>query len=200
MRVCRFLSLLYLLAPAPLWAEEIVSTAEDDASVFERIANLSVCFDFGCKTRQDVYIHTPEWRGVEEMLSGSVNAEDERARIAGAVAYMERIVGSMTPTGSDRGGNEFVENDAPGQMDCIDESTNTTSYLTLFEKRGLLKWHRVADPVYRAPQILDQHWAASIEDIHSGEQFAVDSWFRDNGQPPHIQRVEAWRQKVALGR
>jgi len=200
MRLTRVLSLLVFVSPSMLWAEDIVLAEEDDASVFERIATLSVCFDFGCKSRQDVYIHTPEWRGVEELLIDSESAADERRRIGEAVAYMERIIGSMSPTGRDRGGNEFHENDAAGQMDCIDESTNTTSYLTLFEERGLLRWHRVIDPVYRAPQILDQHWAARIEDVNTGEQFAVDSWFEDNGHPPYIQLVETWKQKVASGR
>ena len=169
-------------------------------SVFERIATLSICFDFGCKSRQEVYIHTPEWRAVEKLLTQSESAAEERARIAKAIAYMERIVGSMSPTGRDRGGNAFPAGDASGQMDCIDESTNTTSYLSLFQERGLLKWHRVIDPVYRAPQILDQHWAARIENLSTGEQFAVDSWFEDNGSPAYVQEVEAWRQKVALGR
>lgn len=194
----RLIFLAILLLPTWSSAEDIVFAGEDDASVFERIANLSICFDFGCKSRQDVYIHTPEWRGIVELLSGSENAADERRRIADAVAYMERIVGSMSPTGNDLGGNEFPVENAAGQMDCIDETTNTTAYLFLFSERGLLQWHRVADPVYRAPQILDQHWAASIEEIHTGAQFAVDSWFEDNGKPPYIQRVEAWKQKVAL--
>lgn len=200
MHLKRLLLLVVVFMASTSWAEDIDFAGDDDMSVFERIATLSICFDFGCKSRQDVYIHTPEWRVVEELLGESKSPADERTRIAEAVAYMERIVGAMSPTGRDRGGNAFPTGDASGQMDCIDESTNTTSYLTLFQKRGLLRWHRVIDPVYRAPQILDQHWAARIENVSTEEQFAVDSWFDDNGLPPRIQEVEAWKQKVALGR
>ncbi|MDX1512561.1 MAG: hypothetical protein R3174_02355 [Gammaproteobacteria bacterium] len=186
------------MLPSVLLAEELALTSDDDLSVFERVATLSVCFDFGCKRRQDVHIHTPEWRGIEELLANRPDPAAERESIARAVAYMERIVGTMSPTGRDRGGNEYREDDEPGQMDCIDESTNTTAYLSLFEERGLLEWHRVMDPVYRAPQILDQHWAARIEEVATGSQFAVDSWPGDNGEPPLIQRVDAWLKKLAL--
>ncbi len=181
-----------------VWAEDIVFEAEDSLVVFERVATLTVCFDFGCKTRQEVYVHTPEWRAVAEHLSASQNAADERDRVATAVAFMEQIVGALTPTGRDRGGNDFEGDDWTGQMDCIDESTNTTSYLNLFQERGLLKWHRVKDPVYRAPRIFDQHWAAQIEHTATGRHYAVDSWYKDNGQRPYVQMVEAWKRKEAF--
>jgi hypothetical protein len=111
---------------------------------------------------------------------------------------MEQIVGSMTPTDRDRGGNDFEGDDWSGQMDCIDESTNTTSYLNLFEQHGLLKWHRVKERVYRAPRILDQHWAAQIEHTATGQRYAVDSWYKDNGERPYVQMVEAWKRKEAF--
>ena len=33
---------------------------------------------------------------------------------------------------------------------------------------------------------------AVIEDLDSGSRYVVDSWFFDNGQPPHIVRLEDW--------
>jgi hypothetical protein len=198
MAVRSVIFLTVVCAFSGVYAEEIVFEAEDSPVVFERVAALSVCFDFGCKSRQDVYVHTPEWQAVEMHLSASRNAADERERIAEAVAFMEQIVGSMTPTDRDRGGNDFEGDDSSGQMDCIDESTNTTRYLNLFEERGLLKWHRVKERVYRAPRILDQHWSAQIEHTATGQRYAVDSWFRDNGERPYVQSVEAWKRKEAF--
>jgi len=195
-RFALFLTVICALPEA--WAEDIVFEAEDSPVVFERVATLTVCFDFGCKTRQEVYVHTPEWRVIAAHLSASRNAADERDRVATVVAFMERIVGALTPTDRDRGGNDFEGDDRAGQMDCIDESTNTTSYLNLFQERGLLKWHRVKDPVYRAPRILDQHWAAQIEHTETGQHYAVDSWYEDNGERPYVQTVEAWKRKEAF--
>ena len=67
-----------------VWAEDNVFEADERPVVCARVATLTVCFEFGCKTRQEVYVHTPEWRAVAEHLSASQNAADERARVATA--------------------------------------------------------------------------------------------------------------------
>jgi hypothetical protein len=37
------------------------------------------------------------------------------------------------------------------------------------------------------------HTTAVIEETASGDRYAVDSWFLDNGQPPYIARLEVWK-------
>ena len=80
----------------------------------------------------------------------------------------------------------------PGQLDCISESRNTTTYLRLLEAEGLLQWHTVEERQVRHPLIFNVHWSAVIRERTSGERFAVDSWFLDNGKPPFIQPLEDW--------
>lgn len=183
-------SLVIALAAGPAHAEDLIGNDE-------QVARLDVCYDFGCASTKRVYVFETEWRPVARSLMGSRSAQEERHRIARAVAAMERLVGEVTPTGADRAGNDYEGDDPSGQMDCIDESTNTTTYLKLFEAQGLIVFHRVAEPVYRAPVLLDQHWAARIEEKATGRQFAVDSWPRDNGELPMVQDVEQWRRDVA---
>jgi hypothetical protein len=40
--------------------------------------------------------------------------------------------------------------------------------------------------------IFNTHWNAVIVDHGNGDEFAVDSWFLDNGQPPIIQPLNDW--------
>ena len=154
---------------------------------------LPVCYGFSCKTRQLVSITPAEWRSVVGWFDrAAATPEDERQQIRQAIGWMEVVVGRYTPTHLDKGMN--LENkpvDMTGQMDCIDESINTTTYLTLFEQLGLLHWHRVTSRAYRG-SLLDAHWAAQVEQIDSAVNYIVDSWFQDNGMLPYIAESTEW--------
>ena len=154
---------------------------------------LPVCYGFSCKIRQIVSITPAEWRSVVNWLDGAATTpEGERQQIRQAIGWMEVVVSRYTPTHLDKGMN--LENhpiDMTGQMDCIDESINTTTYLTLFEQQGYLRWHRVTDRAYRGA-LLDAHWAAQVEQVDSGVNYIVDSWFQDNGMLPYIAKSSEW--------
>jgi hypothetical protein len=119
------------------------------------------------------------------------DAAAERAAIASAIGMFETFAGQQTPTWADKGGNEN-DDGVNGRMDCIDHSTNTTTYLRLLESEGWLKYHRVLDPVKRAPLLVNIHWAARIAEKRSGREYVVDSWFFDNGHPAAIFPLEDW--------
>ncbi|WP_319379753.1 hypothetical protein [Thiomicrorhabdus sp.] len=124
------------------------------------------------------------------------NPREERLKLAQAIALMERLSGRVLGTQNDKAKNSGTGES--GQMDCIDESTNTTTYLTLFERRSWLKWHRVRDKVVRRPFFFDIHWTAVIQENQTGQVFAVDSWFRENGKEPLILKLEDWKLKKEL--
>ena len=176
-----------------------------------------ICFNLGCHRQAEVLIKGEDWTRLQGLFDpAAASADAERARIAEAIALLERIAGRQTPTWQSRafGINRVVarppqpeqwpllENTRPhpsidGQMDCIDHSTNSTRYLELLARHGWLHWYRPADRVFRAPRIFDQHWAAQIEEIGTGHRYAVDSWQRDNGEPPVIQPLQAWEHGTA---
>jgi hypothetical protein len=57
-----------------------------------------------------------------------------------------------------------------------------------------LRFHRVAERATRFGLFVGMpHSTAVIEDLGSSSHYVVDSWFRDNGQLPHIVRLEDWR-------
>ena len=157
------------------------------------IKNIPVCMNFSCREKQIIWLRLDEWKSVANWFHPpAASAEIERTNIKNAIGWMEVIVGRHTPTHRDVGG-DLGNPDAqyPGQLDCIDESLNTTTYLKLFEQNNLLKYHKVVDRAYRRA-ILDQHWAGQIEVINSGERWVVDSWFQHNGYLPYMQTTEKW--------
>ena len=157
--------------------------------------SVNVCFNYGCKSRQKVPLKGKGWKQVARVFAKPARtAEKERQAIRKAVGLMEQFVGKRTVTSADKARNSNTG--VRGSMDCIDESTNTTTYLRLFEKRGWLKWHKVKPRKKRSPFIFDEHWTAVIETKKGGEQYAVDSWFFDNGKPAYVVPLKDWLKKV----
>ncbi len=162
-------------------------SAQADAVAFK---GLQVCYNLECSRRQFVWLSDQQWQSTRALFSpAATSAAEERAMIRRAIAQLEEFTGVLAGTSADRGGN-VAGAGLPGQMDCIDESTNTTSYLSLLQQDGLLRWHELQERARRSKWVLDVHWTAVIRESVSGQRWAVDSWFLDNGEPPYIQRLE----------
>jgi hypothetical protein len=171
---------------ALLWQATFVFAKADNS--------FKVCYNYGCKRTANISLTEAEWNEVGRLFAGEAKSpEKERQRIGKAIALMESLVGRRTGTSADKGRNQATGE--PGQLDCIAESTNTLTYLRIFESNRWMKWHRVKPRVRRNPFIFDIHWTAVIEEQESGKEYAVDSWFFDNGIPPHIQLLEDWIHK-----
>jgi len=156
---------------------------------------ITVCYDFSCKNMQLVRLNKSHWERVAGLFYLNGSAQEERQRIKQAIAMLESIVGQYAPTYRDVGMNWPYENEElgnmPGQMDCIDESINTTTYLRLMETHGLIKYHKVLGRAYRKT-LFNQHWAAEIVEMLDGQVYVVDSWFKDNGELPYLVKSEVW--------
>lgn len=154
----------------------------------------SVCFDHSCATVVTASLNDAEWRRAIAPFDGTAtSADQERAVIARSIAIFEEIIGGHFGTSVDLGGNlagMFRE----GQLDCIDESTNTTTYLRMLEQHGLLRFHSVENTSTRFGLFVGMpHTTAVIRETASGQRYAVDSWFFDNGQPPYIASLRDWK-------
>lgn len=171
------------------------------AGFYEIPDKFLVCFNFSCKTQSGVQLNQADWKKVVGIFYLNSDAKEERQRIKEAVAILEKIVGTYTPTHRDVGGNweniDIKLNQKQGQMDCIDESINTTTYLSILEDNGLLKYHKVLDRAYRQTWI-NQHWAAQIVDTATNQHYVIDSWFEDNGELPIMVRGETWHNLSAF--
>ncbi len=151
------------------------------------------CYDFRCKTTKELHFDEAHWRQISGLFADVDDSDSEKQAIRRAVALMERISGELSGTHLDKGGN-YPGSDIPRQMDCIDESTNTFQYLSALQELGLLNWHSV-DLKQRRMVWFITHWTATIREIDSGRIYAVDSWYRDNGELPYLQPLPDWMRK-----
>ena len=152
---------------------------------------VTICYNYGCAVQAKIEVDLNDLTQLDQLFEEVSNAAVERGSIQLAIGYMNRVVGKQTPIRNDKGRN-YDDDGVEGRMDCIDHSHTTTAYLKLIEARGLLGFHRVLEPVHRAPLLVNDHWSARIQETETGEQYAVDSWFFDHGEPAAIFPVRDW--------
>jgi hypothetical protein len=188
----RLVAILFAVAALPLSADDWMFRTQiirEPAS-----GRFSVCFDHSCRTIVTRSVSSQEWQMITAPLQTPASvAADERTAIARAIALMEQAVGKKTGTTGDRGGN-LAGFGTQGQMDCIDESNNTTTYLKLLQHADLLKFHEVRDRSTRFGLFAGMpHTTAVIRDVANRQDYVVDSWFFDNGELPVIMPLEEWK-------
>jgi len=152
---------------------------------------VSICYNYGCAVTDKINLRANELSAARSLLLRATDAAGERVAISRVIGLFEIAAGQQTPTWADKGRN-VNDDGVDGRMDCIDESANTTSYLRLLESKGWLKYHRVLEPVKRAPLLVNDHWAARSAEKKTGQEFAADSWFFDNGQPAFVAPLDEW--------
>ncbi|GAB5506872.1 MAG: hypothetical protein Rhirs2KO_20350 [Rhizobiaceae bacterium] len=158
------------------------------------------CYSYGCRKRV-TYAITQQMndRFAAIMSEGKGSAEAERQAIRRAVAYYEDL--STTRIGTrDDPKSPIAASGKPGQMDCIDESTNTKHVLLYLQSRQLLAYHSVQPNTSRGLLIDGRypHWTAVIKDT-SGKKWAVDSWFEPGGGMPDVDPLDYWRTRGVMG-
>lgn len=163
-------------------------------------AQFPVCYGFGCQQSKTVRLTDQQWGDVGAFFNPRpTHAESERAQVAKAVALLESIVGPQANTSGDRGRNTIPPDESP-QLDCIDETVNTTTFLLMMQEAGLITWHRVRFPEHRGfADLLWPHNTAVLAESATESAFAVDSWFFDNGHPPEIVPLAAWKEGYEPG-
>lgn len=157
----------------------------------------TMCAEHGCNKRVPIHFNQAQWQQIRDAFQPpATDAAAERQQIASAIARMEILVAATANTGHDKGG-DFNGILAPGsQLDCVDESVNTTTYLSLFELQGLLHWHKVLPRLSRGYLFFGgwPHFTAVVETLSEPHQrWVVDSWFRDNGVPPDVLQAAKWK-------
>jgi hypothetical protein len=158
-------------------------------------AKFAYCRDNTCETIKELSFDPQEWAAITGPLSQpAADSATERVQIAETVAVFEQKAGAKAGTTTDIGGTikGFFH---PGQLDCIDETSNTKTLLGMLANDGLLRWHRRGDHATRLVILSDgvPHFTATVVENDSGQIYAVDSWFRDNGSPADVVPLEVWQ-------
>jgi hypothetical protein len=170
---------------------------DDVTAVVDRDATpraFGVCHGHNCHFHSVARLSEDQWQAIVELFAvPPVSAQEERRRIGEAVALVERAVGEQLGTKADRPRAPFVVVD-PTQLDCVDESTNSSTVLHMLDNAALLRWHAVGEPAVRGnPLLISIHFTAVAIEKSTNARYAVDSWFYANGVPPVIVPLAAWR-------
>ncbi len=158
-----------------------------------RPERFTLCRDHGCMSERPVSLGAGAWAEIIAPLrSAAATPAEERRQVAEAVGRFERAAGPQAGTAADVGGT-LTGYGAGGQQDCVDEAVNTTRFLQMLDKAGLLRHHEVGTPVHRAwiPDELTHLTAVLVED-GSRRDYAIDSWFHGNGHAAEVVDIEAW--------
>jgi hypothetical protein len=161
--------------------------------------SIEICHGYGCAFRSRLVFGPGDDRKFASILSaGRSSPEAERKAIARAVSYFEKRAQQVTGV-RDQPRSEFGASKIRGQMDCVDESTNTDALLRYLARRGLLKHHKVEARESRG-FLLDgryPHWTAVVR-APDGVKWVVDSWYAPMGGAPDIIRLGDWKSRGVL--
>ena len=203
----KFLSATLLIAgcagqPVPrafLTAEEPEIAAAVDREAVP--AAFAICRGYGCGLRDLVGLDATARRDLRALFEPiPTDAAAERAAVARAVGLMEDVTGRALGTWADKPRTPMSLGD-PSQLDCVDESINTSTVLHLLHREGLLRWHVPAHPVRRYAFLgFGVHYTAVLVEQSSGQAYAVDSWFHANGDPAEVLPLALWRNGWEPGR
>lgn len=160
-------------------------------------ARIVACHGYGCVRRMAISVDSA-WldRASALLRAGGGSPEAERQALAQVVGTYTAYVSANLGGKPDIPGSPPQLSNVHGQMDCLDETANTTSLLLVLQDQGLLTYHRVGSPESRGFFFDGRypHFTAIIAEKRTGVQWAVDPWKRAPGQRPDILPLIKWRQ------
>ncbi|WP_378952289.1 hypothetical protein [Mesorhizobium sp. ANAO-SY3R2] len=160
---------------------------------------IQICHGYGCAFRSTLVLGPGDAQRFASLLAaGRASPKAERAAISRAVSYFEGRAQQVTGV-RDQPKSEFGASKIKGQMDCVDESTNTDALLRYLQGRGLFRYHKVEARTSRG-FLLDgryPHWTAVIR-APDGVRWVVDSWYAPMGGAPDIFPLSEWKQRGVL--
>jgi hypothetical protein len=161
-----------------------------------------VCHAYGCQKQTQIRFGAPQLAEISALMRKTRKADtphEERRAVAYAIGWMERHVGNKIGTSADRPGMDFSASGDPTQQDCVDEATNTTSYMLVLQHNGFLKHHTVGRPFSKGNILLGvsnwPHWTGVLWEKGNKQKWAVDSWIYENGENPTVIEAEKWYEK-----
>jgi hypothetical protein len=156
-------------------------------------ASFKACYGNSCRLHGRVSLTPEQWQQVRNVFDPApADALAERRAVAQAIAVLERFTGEQTGTSEDAPGMG-VHLYPDTQLDCIDESTNSTAYLRMMAADGLIKFHKVGFPAHR---FVLSAWGpsntATMSEGATQKRYAVESYFRANGEPAYVLPLDIW--------
>jgi hypothetical protein len=192
-------ALLTALAAIAAGCTSVSSNYNDDIANVST-GRLTVCHGFDCRNQTALTFSADDQQRLRALLATNADAAAERDAIRKAVQVFENAATARLGV-ADKPKSDLSQTGQHGQMDCIDESTNTRTFLRYLESNGLLKHHTVQTNVTRGV-IFDGRYfhATAVMRDRGGQRWAVDSWYEPAGGPPDVMRLEEWLGRGQMGR
>lgn len=179
--------------PAPFLADLKLQPATAD--------EVTVCHGYNCRYKSRIRITADDISELKAIFARMPETPaGEREGMSLAVGWLETKAGALVGTANDEGG--VLDNDSigdPSKQDCVDEAATTTGYLMMLSLNGLITRHNVVKPRVRGIFIDGrwQHFTAVVRERDSNSEFAIDSWFRPNGQRAVVMTINDWLNDYA---
>lgn len=164
-------------------------------------SSLVVCHGFNCYNKTTLQLTAAdESRFASIMARGKASPQAERSAVSAALQYFEDRAGQRIGI-RDEPKSDLTQSGRMGQMDCIDESTNTRTLMLYLARRGLITHHTVGTNVSRGAFVDGRypHSTAVLHEKAGGRQWAVDSWYEPMGGPPDIMPLSEWKSRGVMG-
>lgn len=192
-----FLPLLLGLAPSEAAALEPRAWFLEQGYVPPAGDRIVACHGYGCARRTALAVDAPLLGRASALLRAGRGSPAQERRALGEVVrlYTSYLAGRLgSPPDAPRSPPSL--SGVGGQMDCVDETANTTSLLLVLQDRGLLAYHEVERPVSRGLFIDGRypHTTAVIAEKGNRLEWAVDPWAMAPGERPDILPLSRWRQ------
>ncbi len=163
-----------------------------DGSVTQR-----VCFNWSCRSRQSITMTAADMAEVAKQMAQCPGSRlhDRLQRLRIGIWQMEALAEKYQPLFA----NDEAVNDRDwaldGRMDCVDNASNTTTYLNVLHDLGLLPGWSMEAPRIRNRFSELVHWTAVVSDSNSrdADSWSVDAWLRPNGHLPFVMPLKAWK-------
>ena len=174
---------------APLTPEYLIA---DDGSIMLRI-----CYNWSCGRRQVLNFTADDMDTVKNKMAicPDTTLHDRLQQVRIGIWQMETLAQKYQPLFANDLAINDSEADKQGRMDCVDNTSNTSTYLHILRDIGVLSGWTVSSPIVRNRfDVGSVHWTAVISDTESNQQWSVDSWYRPNGHLPIVMPLKSWRK------
>ena len=155
--------------------------------------NFLYCHGYSCSKSIRLGFNNYEWKQISKIFKASAkDAKAERIQVGKAIMLMEDYAGQLAKTTNDLPKAPFRRQSFQ-ELDCVDETINTTKYLKFLADDNLLKFHTVGSPKFRGLNHGKYpHNTATIVEIETGEPYVVDSYVYGHAINPDIRGLNSW--------
>lgn len=172
---------------------------------------LILCYEWNCNQTISWLWETQHLAKISRKIARcATSAENELLALRNAIRDTEERVRRKLPIfNGDIGGNLKDKNN-PGRLDCVDNSSNTNTFLRILEqyrpfrywqvskpqRDGLFNPHLSATLMTRDSDFIDKYRSKTLIGDKDYSVWTMDSWLTTFAHKPFVMELNDWRKKL----